>query len=194
MSQYTLPGHAVSALRRIHLSESERIVPSHLGFFLMWFGIAELTLTEMLAYVLGQQDMGRFELLVRGMDARVKCERLRKACKKYRPMGPGLSKAVAYLEQESIPLRNKLAHCWPVVQGGPGDPLIHLSTVGKLPSGHPLLRNTETAETLHMDDLFRAGLWLNEFSNVIIAVISAAVDGKPLEITDPTFHLPKEPR
>ena len=45
-----------------------------------------------------------------------------------------------------------------------------------------------------MDDLLREALWLNDFANMVIKAASDLADGKPLEITDPSFRLPKEPR
>lgn len=52
-----------------------------------WFGVVEIIITRVLADVLEFDDFEMFDLLTRGIDARVKCERLRKACQKYLPMG-----------------------------------------------------------------------------------------------------------
>ncbi len=67
------------ALRKNFLDGSDKEMPSHLGVYLQWFGIAEVCITTMLAIVLRFSDWEKFEIIVRGMDARVKCERLRQA-------------------------------------------------------------------------------------------------------------------
>ena len=54
----------------------------HIGYFMSWFSAVELKITFFLALVLDDRQLEDFELLVKGMDARVKCERLRKACKR----------------------------------------------------------------------------------------------------------------
>jgi hypothetical protein len=53
----------------------------HVGYFLCWFAHVELNLTFLLARAINHRQLDDFELLVKGMDARVKCERLRKALK-----------------------------------------------------------------------------------------------------------------
>lgn len=60
-------------------SGADRDLYLHAGYFMTWFNQIESQLTFLLAKVLGMRDLEQFELLIGGMDARVKCERLKKA-------------------------------------------------------------------------------------------------------------------
>ena len=188
-----IPDSEIPGLREDYLSGQAAILPAHLGYFLMWFSTTEMLITRTLSVILGQKDMGRFDLLVKGMDARVKCERLRKACKKYNPMGENYAKSSARFEKTSIGIRNKLAHSW-AVNLGPDDPFIHLTSVHRVPPGTIEPRpDIGTAETIRMDDLFREALWLNSYSQDLLGSLEALGDGKPLEIADPRLHQPMRP-
>ena len=156
----------------------------------MWFNIAELQLTTLLAVVLKQRDFPKFDLLAQGMDARVKCERLRRACKRYCPMGERFKAGLRYFEDNSVPLRNKLSHSWPICFDPADDPLVHLATIGHWLPRSPI--KGDPAQSIHIDDLLREALWLNDYANVVLKATDALIDGKPLEIADPNFRLPKE--
>lgn len=60
---------------------------SNIGHFIMWFGTAEMFLTRLLAHLVGMHDMEKFDLLCKGMDARIKCERFKKAAKQAGGLG-----------------------------------------------------------------------------------------------------------
>ena len=140
----------------------------HIGFYLMWFGVAEMMLTQALAAVLGMTDHEKFDLLVRGMDLRVKVERLQKAAKKYnRPIGPNLKKRLDIITKKHVPLRNSIAHSWPH-HDTKEDGLVHFASIGAMPPGilsdlsfHP---SKSAPPSMHVDEIFDRALWLQVFT------------------------------
>lgn len=157
-------------------------LPSNIGHFMMWFGTAEMFLTRILAFALDINDMRKFELLVKGMDARVKCERFRKATKSHLPAGPILLKALSRFENKMIPLRNKISHSWPVLH----EETVYFCHVGRgaLDPNNIVRDGTE----ISFDTLFLEGLWLNLFTSRLSNAFTSALNGGPLEAVADDRH------
>jgi hypothetical protein len=177
-----------AVLRAGLLTPATKNMVFHLGFYLMWFGVAEMMVTQGLGALLAFTDHEKFDLLIRGMDLRVKIERLYTASKAYnRPLGPNLKKRLTIITEKQIPLRNRLSHSWPYCSDDAG--VIHLASIGAMPPGilkdmsfHPSQR---VPPSVHPDELFDRGLWLQAFTGDMIAAISSGVNGGPFEVSVP---------
>jgi hypothetical protein len=81
------------------------------GYFLIWYSAAELSITNLLAYASGVTDLDVFDSLVRGMDLQTKIERLNRIRKRRGGVGPNLAARLKYMNAKCRPIRNRLAHC-----------------------------------------------------------------------------------
>lgn len=151
---------------------------SNIGHFMMWFGTTEMFLTRTLAFTLNMRDLQRFDLLCKGMDARVKCERLRKSIKQYHSAGPVFLAELKRFEEKSIPLRNRISHSWPVQHDG----TVYFCGV----KSGVFIPETFVKDGTEMPslDFFLEGFWLNVFSKHIYEALKNAVSGGPLESND----------
>jgi hypothetical protein len=163
----------------------------HVGNFNWNFGTAEFSITLLLWVFAGRQDMGNFELLVKGMDARVKVERLRKAIKlNGSSLGPNFKERLSHFEQTHINIRNKLAHHYMSFEND----TLHFGTVAALPHvrGYDLGKPAETIAAL---DLFERAYWLNRFNQDLRAIIDRVPHSptvpKVVEIENPKSWVPK---
>ena len=151
---------------------------SNIGHFIMWFGTAEMFLTRLLAHLVGMHDMEKFDLLCKGMDARIKCERFKKAAKQAGGLGKKFSDELSYFEKKSIPLRNRISHSWPVQH----EETIYFCTV-KSGAFSPTDFKKDGTEISTLA-LFAEGFWLNGFAkNIHLAMVSVFSEG-PIEIVD----------
>jgi hypothetical protein len=83
----------------------------HVGYFITWFARVEQSITLLIAVESKFKDLRTFEILTRGMDMRVKLERLKMICTvNERPYGPNLSSRLRHLNDKIRPLRNDLTH------------------------------------------------------------------------------------
>jgi hypothetical protein len=100
----------------VTLDDFERRSYCAIGVFTAWFAACEDMLTYILAYLTDAGDTEKFHLVVSGMDARVKCERLRKAIRAYSDMDGNFKERLGFYEGRIIKTRNKLAHslCTPL--------------------------------------------------------------------------------
>ena len=186
-----LPPQLLTALRTRFLTGDDARLSLHLGNYLQWFGIAEVNVTTMLAFILNLTQWEQLEYVVRGMDARVKCERLRQAAKAYRPLGDNVKASLSVFEQKCIPLRNRAAHSWPFLDAKTD--IISFATFGRMPDRAEDGRWEFDPSTrqIHIDDLFSQAMWLNSFANDFSRALQRATDGGPLEVDDPKSRLPQ---
>lgn len=173
------PPEELALARKAFLAGEDGALVAHLGFYVMWFAVVEVQVTAALAAVLGLRPLARAEVVMRGMDARVKCDRLRQAAKKYHPIGPNLAVRLKYFEKKSIPLRNSVVHTWPVIED---DGMVHFDTMGRL---HGLPQTEFPPASIHLDELMCEGLWLNHFSQDLQLATFSLVRDKKFEIDDP---------
>jgi hypothetical protein len=178
--------------RKEYLEGHQAILPVRLGHFMMWFGACEVLITSMITYVLGFDEYpARLEFIMRGLDGRVKCERLRQAAKSLKPLGPNLDARILYFQEKLAPLRNRIAHTWPIEEDG----VVFFNTLGKLHfvkfKMDPTLRTEPDSITL--DLLLDHGIWLHAFSNDLLAATNDAAQLGYLEVVEPQSHLPTAP-
>jgi hypothetical protein len=169
-------------------SRPETTLYLHTGYFMSWFAATELQLTLMLAIALRYKRLDDFDLLVRGMDARTKCERLRNACKKYKPMGPNLSTRLDHFERKICGVRNKVAHRYLALPNNDGP--VYLATLAKMPYlafGEKQIG--EKPDEMSLLELFEYGLWLNFFSQDL-GPLTAQPDRETFEIDQPRSPAP----
>lgn len=167
-----------------YLSSDDARLSSHLGFFVKMFGLAEMSVTAALFVVLDMKDVIRAEYLTKGMDAGVKCQRLRQAAKAYKPLGPHLKEQLEIFEIDCIPTRNRLAHSWPYLETHSN--IIYFASFSNLPDTDIKAppKNLRKLDGIHIDDLFTLGVWMDEFEGDIRSAIRATQPGKLLEIAD----------
>ncbi|MGN7127532.1 hypothetical protein [Methylorubrum thiocyanatum] len=172
---------SLEQVRKIAFEGVDRTLFLHLGHFYAWFAQVELNITQILAMSLNQQDHEAFELLVQGMDLRVKLQRLRKACKKDDRLGPNMKSRILYLEEKIIPLRNKLSHC--AVHKDDNQDLFYIASIGRMPweaiAGLPQVG--ERPEEISGLRLFEAGYWLCQFMDDTTQAIKDSFSRKILK-------------
>jgi hypothetical protein len=173
----------VGILDNLFKKPEDRELIEHVGAFTVHFSIVELLLTEILNVATGNVPYGKFDLLVRGMDPRVKCQRLREACKAYLPMGPNLTDRVNHFETKLVPLRNRLVHSWPQLQ----DRRIYFGTVGNTVSDTSVPQHS-----IGTDEIRIHSLWLNLFVADLLGVLQRLNAKQTCEIIAPKSGLPKD--
>jgi hypothetical protein len=145
-------------------------------------------ISHLLAKALGLDTaFDKFEILVSGMDARVKCERLRKASK-FMEAGPNLKARLLHFENKIIPIRNKFSHRVPALRSG--SQTIHFVTTANLQE-IPQRKEEEQEEAITYDSLFEHAEWLNWFAQELARALDhSALTGK-LEIDHPKTTVPQ---
>lgn len=180
-------------IRETVFAGQSSILALHTGYFIMWFGACEGIITQMLAHVLGFSDhVQRLEFVTRGLDAKAKCERLRQAAKLLNPLGQNLNERLIYFQEKIVPLRNRIAHTWMVLED---DGRIHFTSLGKLHDTTFLSDPSipSAPDNIHLDDFFDRGAWLHAFSvDLLDAMEASALHGRVLEIEHPRSGSPKE--
>jgi hypothetical protein len=143
-----------------------------------------------LAIATGIRNLEAFELLVLGMDARVKVRRLRMAVEQSATLtiGPNLSSRIALFHDKIIPVRNQMAHA--TLTSDPKRQTLHFASLAKLPShAHGLLQHGEPPPSIPLIDIFEHALWLNFFSVDLSAVLNQFPQ-QTLEIDSPRSPMP----
>lgn len=144
---------------------------AHVGHFIAWYASVEFMLTFLLHSFSGQIDARAFDVLTRGMDVRVKIERLGKTASLAGwKLDPGLLERIGHFQDVHIPLRNRIVHSylyWP-----DGGPLQMCGTINP-----PIFQDTrwDVPEPYVIPgiDLFERGAWLGHFSQDLIAIHEA---------------------
>ncbi len=157
----------------------------HIGYFMSWFSAVELKITLLLAVVLNYRQLNDFDLLVRGMDARVKCERLRRACKNRINIGPNFENRLRTFEDVSIPLRNKIGHRH-LSNPGAGKTVYMMTLSRTAGSAFGMRQVGELPDQMPMLELFEHAYWLHLFSEDLLTATHVTVaQSGTLEIEQP---------
>lgn len=185
------PEFEAARAKIIHPDDESRFLA--VGYYFSLFAQVELWLTTLLAHASGSRDYPLFEIMCRGMDARVKVERF-KAASKYRniELGDAFRKRLDYFENTLIPLRNDLAHKH-LHEDRSDTNLVHLTTIGAIPfeaAGFPSQKGPRP-KALYLSELLEKGYWLRLFVKDLKQVLDHAGRGEPLEIGSPLSPLPK---
>lgn len=163
------------------------------GYFLVWFSAAELGITALLALASSARDLNDFDILVSGMDCRVKIERLRKLRKRHGGLGPNLSKRLAYIDDKARPIRNRLAHSF-LSNSEKGPPRYFASSMGSLPwkelDGTPPLRGSLPPVIITPDQLLGWGAWFALFTEDVTHAFNHAIQTGEYEIVNPQTQVP----
>ena len=80
------------------------------GYFLAWYALVEIHISAQIAFLSEIHDLDVFQILTKGMDARVKLERFRQLAKAKNGIGPNLNARLNHFERTIIPIRNRLSH------------------------------------------------------------------------------------
>jgi hypothetical protein len=166
------------------------------GFFTTWFGMAELSVTALLAHFTGSQDLEAFDILCGSLGAGTKVDKLRKAIKRHGKMGPELNLRLAYFTDEIVSLRNKVMHSCFSNAEVEGPRSYFLSGLANLPweklkMGKPKTKLKPTV--VNSLDLYAKGVWLNYLAHDLGHVVTAEDQaGEPIiEIIDAKSKVPK---
>ena len=176
------------ALRSQYITGPHSMFPAHLEYFVQWYACSEIGITALLAIVLNAGPLDRLEYLFRGMDARVKTERLRQAAAEYRPLGPELDARLLHFQETIVPVRNQITHCWPYLDETSN--VVAFLSAGRF--GVDTKKNPK-ARRISLDDLMDHGIWLHAFASELLETVGRSEDGETLEIVDPTSSLPMAP-
>lgn len=179
----------VEGHRKRIFESDDRTFYLHVGYFMAWYSACEARITLLLAIATKSENLKSFDLLTRGMDAKVKIERFRLACNGYRKIGDNLKRRLAHFEKKIIPLRNKIAHSHmttdPSYQG------IHFASLSKMPlASFGLYAVGEAPPYQTFREIFEQGLWLNVFNDDLLSVWKNAAHPTEFEIDDPVSPLP----
>lgn len=184
-----MPATTLAESRALAFDGPDRDLYLHIGNFTIWFGAVEVRITHLLQLATGVTDRVMFELLIKGMDARVKVERLRRAAKTGGPkLGPNLTARLESFEKQSIPVRNKIAHSSIIKH--PREDTFFFSDVVRMPfkvftgEAHPDPRWNNPDQIAGLR-LYGHGLWLNQFSDDLSGAIERGIRASMLEIVRP---------
>jgi len=181
--------------RNVAYNREDRDLYLDVGMFVTRFSHVELALTHLLAFLTGSHDLEAFDILCRGMDARVKAERLRKAAKRGKGLGPNFSARLKRFEEHAIQVRNLIVHSAITHSEGDGPITYYLSGIASLPwkeldMGKPL--TTRSPEHLRSLDLYAWSVWLSFFAEDLSQVRRCALAQETLEIAIPKSRLSQE--
>lgn len=171
-----------------------------LGHFIARFAIAELGLTTLLAKLTGSHDPVTFDLLVKGMDARVKVERIRKAIALRKLAHPSFIARLDVFEEDIITLRNQLTHSSIATTEGIDPPSYFLFGLSNLPwdelgEAAPIgMARAGKPTVVASQELYSAAYWLWLFAEDIRTASARATRGETLRIESPRSPLPKGSR
>ena len=150
-------------------NENSCTVYLHIGFFIYWYASVETAVSIMLTRATGNQHPAHFHTLTRGMDAKLKCERLREALKiSDCTIGPALTKRFEHFTSRLSSLRNQLVHNYPFFH----EDTFQLVSVGAPP--HVVDRPVKGAPKPVMVpslELYERGKWLQAFSSDLYALM-----------------------
>lgn len=182
--------HQAIALRADEFNGPDASIYLHIGFLITWLSMVEMRISLLIYQAVKATNMEAFEALVRGMDARVKVERLRQVCKLDGGIGPNLD-ARLNIFLKIVATRNKIAHN--VVVNPRKDDTFYVISIGDLPKGAPGLFTRETHEKnkLNSLNLIRDADWCRSFATDLTSAYRDRKKRPMLEIDDPLTSLPE---
>ena len=160
-----------------------------LGFFQTSFTTAEAFLTMLLA-ALCKAPIDRFEITARGLDARIKCERIRVAAKQFSALGPNYDDWLSTFERSCIKLRNKLNHN--LVFPAPTFDGIYLGPARDYSALWDKHAKGAAAD-VRVASLNGFSRWLLSFAMQTADATEGLLSGKPVETGVPSARLPTLP-
>jgi hypothetical protein len=156
------------------------------GYYLYWFALVELTISALLAKVLGfDEEYEKIDLLISSaLDPRAKVIRLTQAGERYgKPIGETLNAALRAFTDDEGRLRNLMAHAWPVLDESG---VIHFTTLGRMPKrlfGSSRTRSLALAPSAYsLKDIYRRARWLKALRGELVRLLRVASDLTELEV------------
>lgn len=183
------------AARKKAYSGVDRDMYLDIGFFIAWYAQAELALTAVLAASVQISDLATFDMLCKGMDARVKIDRLRKSAKRHGGIGPNISARLKLFEERVTPLRNKVAHSSITFSEDDKPRRYWLSGLANLPWEELGLgpRKTDIPPyEVSSRDIYSCGVWLSFFAMDMSSLQRLASARKQLELDAPRSRILEE--
>jgi hypothetical protein len=187
-------GHLSPAARRTEAytaDGAERDMYLDIGHFVTAFGFVDLCLSSILAVATRSLNLDMFDILARGMDARVKLERIRKVAKKQKGIGPDLEARLRIFETTMIGTRNDIAHS-AFYSSNDADELRYFRVrLADMPL-HKFEADSKPSKlvpTIKSLELFQYGEWLWQFGTDLRSVLHAAKRGDILELDQPKSPL-----
>ncbi len=144
----------------------------HLGQFTAWYASAEFMLTMLVHRFSGKIHPLHFHALTKGMDGRVKAERLKKLIEVSGwTISPELLARLIHFEKVIVPIRNILMHNHPYWPAGAD---LQLSSLGAPPifNGEPFYAPSSPPQMFKGLELFERSLWLALFAQDMGDVIN----------------------
>ncbi len=189
---YQASDELLKQARKVSQNHDERDLFFDIGMFVSWYAAVELAITKTLAVITNSHDLEAFDILCRGMDARVKVERLRKFAKRTGGFGSNLSARMAVFERDAIPLRNKLVHSVLTYSEDAGPRKYFISGLSNMPwvelgMGEPT--TSSKPDIISSIDLYAWATWLSFFGQDLNAMQPLAIAQKQLEIESPRSRL-----
>jgi hypothetical protein len=179
----------VTKFREKTFQGPDRNLYLHVGYFFSWFNAVEFKITYLMAMVCGEKDLAAFNLLVRGMDAATKVQRLKRLCiTKKREIGPNLLERLKCYENKTGKLRDRIAHT-PLIAGDNDPNNFHHAAIDRSlekAAGSPGIPGLPPTDTIPKLTFFEAALWLNYLSDDLDAILDRYTPSIMLEIDSPT--------
>ncbi len=184
--------------RRIAFNSDDQEMFFHVGHFTVWYGTAEFVLTLLIHAFTGNIHPRQFHALTKGMDGRIKIERLKTLVKIAGwKLSPSLEKRIEHFLTVMVNIRNTLMHShfyWPEN----GD--LQLTSIG----APPIIDSEQLGDdpvVISGLALFERGTWLSLFAADLIEIQKALpkpplpeqgiLGTGPLHSPLPTGHHPK---
>ena len=160
-----------------------------IGYFVAEYSKVELATTALLAVLTKNENFEAFHVLTRGMDLRVKIERLRELCKPLSLIDPksAIDMRLELMGHKICTLRNKLSHSFIDVPMA-GFPELGLSSIMGL---NPKTRGAHT-ELLHLDALAIYSDWCDTFFQDLLSLLPLAKKSAKFSIGHPHSVSPTE--
>lgn len=163
-----------------------------MGYFVGWYSVGELAITGLLAAMSETDDLVRFEILTKGMDARVKIDRIKQLGKVGGGLGPNLTKRLDYFYRRIAKIRNRMLHsCTRQKTNKVGQ--YQFISVAAWAEGH---MSDDQLNTLPTDvtakELLELGNWLCRFNADVSLILPSVTPGSIVEIDDPQSNLPSD--
>lgn len=182
----------LTALINQHVAASDQQMSMIVGYFLIWYAQIDLGITNILIALARSKDLARFAVLTRGMDAKVKIDRIKELAKLDDGLGPNLEARLDYFYRRIAGLRNRLAHS--TVRQKEHEignyQIVSFASWATVNADYDRLNELGTHVTAK--ELLELGTWMRKFVPDIGQAMSAATRGRIPEIDNPLTVLPTD--
>ena len=161
----------------------------HIGHFVSWYAACEFMIGTILMHITGGGDPKQFDVLTRGMDARVKVERLRQAADIAGIEIPlAFDDRLDHFTKAFVGLRNKLVHSY---LHWTDERNLEVCSIGAPPQLSGLDIPAFAPEIISEMELFERSIWLKAFAIDLGELTMALPQKRTLQKDAFHAHLPK---